>query len=135
MTGRLDLLGLFILAHEQPGYFNMEHQVLLQAIASQASIAVENARLYASLIQEEQKFTAVLNDAADAILMFDAEKNLLLANPAGDKLFSNYEIKIGQRLPDGQGYDALLHLLDQARFPAPPPPGKSIGPTSAHSQP
>ena len=116
MTGRLDLLGLFILAHEQPGYFNMEHQVLLQAIASQASIAVENTRLYASLIQEEQKFAAVLNGAADAILMFDAEKNLLLANPAGHRLFSNYEIKVGQRLPDGLGYDALLRLLDQAQL-------------------
>ncbi|HSB02636.1 MAG TPA: response regulator [Anaerolineales bacterium] len=113
MAGRLDLLGLFILAHEQPGYFNMEHQLLLQAIASLASIAVENARLYASLIQEEQKFTAVLHNAADAILMFDAEKQLLLANPAGRKLFTDYELKVGQQLPDGLGYDSFLRLLNQ----------------------
>ncbi len=113
LAGRLDLLGLFILAHEQPGYFNVEHQLLLQAIASQASIAVENARLYTSLVQEEQKFTAVLNHAADAILMFDAEKHLLLANPAGHRLFTDYEIKVGQQLPEGLGYDALLRLLEQ----------------------
>ncbi|MBN2117487.1 MAG: response regulator [Anaerolineales bacterium] len=113
MAGRLNLLGLFILAHEKPGYFNVEHQLLLQAIASLASIAVENARLYASLIQEEQKFTAVLHNAADAILMFDAGKHLLLANPAGRKLFTDYEIKVGQRLPDGLGYDSFLRLLDQ----------------------
>jgi signal transduction histidine kinase/DNA-binding response OmpR family regulator len=113
MAGRFDLLGLFILAHEQPGYFNVEHQLLLQAIASLASIAVENARLYTSLIQEEQKFTAVLNNAADAILMFDAEKHLLLANPAGRRLFTDYEIKVGQQLPSGLGYDAFLRLLDQ----------------------
>jgi signal transduction histidine kinase/DNA-binding response OmpR family regulator len=113
MAGRLDLLGLFILAHEQPGYFNAEHQLLLQAIASQTSIAVENAQLYTSLIQEEQKFTAVLHNAADAILMFDAEKHLLLANPAGRKLFTDYEIKIGQQLSAGLGYDSFLRLLDQ----------------------
>ncbi|HET9912801.1 MAG TPA: response regulator [Anaerolineales bacterium] len=115
MTGRFELLGLFILAHEQPGYFSMEHQVLLQAIASQASIAVENARLYASLKQEEQKFTAVLHNAADAILMFDTEKRLLLANPAGRKLFTDYEIKVGQCLPGGLGYDPFLRLLDQTQ--------------------
>jgi len=115
MAGRLDLLGLFILAHEQPGYFNAGHQVLLQAIASQASIAVENARLYTSLVQEEQKFTAVLHNAADAILMFDAEKHLLLANPAGRKLFTDYEIKVGQVLPTGLGYDPFLSLLDQTQ--------------------
>ncbi len=115
MAGRYDLLGVFILAHEQPGYFNAEHQLLLQAIASQASIGVENAQLYTSLIQEEQKFTAVLNNAADAILMFDAEKHLLLANPAGRKLFTDYEIKVGQHLPDGLGYDAFLRLLDQTQ--------------------
>jgi len=113
MAGRLDLLGLFILAHEQPGYFNAEHQLLLQAIAGQTSIAVENAQLYTSLIQEEQKFTAVLHNAADAILMFDAEKHLLLANPAGRKLFTDYEIKIGQPLSTGLGYDSFLRLLDQ----------------------
>ncbi len=115
MVGHSELLGLFILAHEQPGYFNTEHQLLLQAIASLASIGVENARLYVSLIQEEQKFTAVLNNAADAILMFDTGKRLLLANPAGRKLFTDYDIKVGQCLPDGLGYDALLRLLDQTQ--------------------
>ncbi|HSK87275.1 MAG TPA: response regulator [Anaerolineales bacterium] len=113
MAGRFDLLGLFILAHEQPGYFNAEHQLLLQAIASQTSIAVENAQLYTSLIQEEQKFTAVLHNAADAILMFDAEKHLLLTNSAGRKLFTDCEIKIGEPLPAGLGYDSFLRLLDQ----------------------
>jgi signal transduction histidine kinase len=116
MIGRFELLGLFILAHEQSGYFNVEHQVLLQAIASLASIAVENAQLYASLIQEEQKFTAVLHNAADAILMFDAEKRLLLANPAGRKLFTDYELKVGQPLPGGLGYDSFLRLLDQTEL-------------------
>lgn len=113
MAGRLDLLGIFILAHEQPKYFTSAHQLLLQAIASQTSIAVENAQLYTSLIQEEQKFTAVLNNAADAILMFDAGKRLLLANPAGRKLFTDYDLKVDQALPAGLGYDSFLHMLDQ----------------------
>jgi CheY-like chemotaxis protein len=42
MFGRLDLLGLLILTHEQKNYFRLDHLLLLQAIASQAAIAIEN---------------------------------------------------------------------------------------------
>jgi signal transduction histidine kinase len=52
MLGRHAVLGLLVLAHEQTGYFSLEHKLLLQAITSQAAIAVENARLYASAQRE-----------------------------------------------------------------------------------
>jgi GAF domain-containing protein len=51
MFGRFELLGLLILAHEQPGYFSMDHLLLLQAIASQAAIAIENVRLFSEMQQ------------------------------------------------------------------------------------
>ena len=47
MLGRFGLLGLLILAHESAGYFSLEHMLLLQALASQAAIAMENARMVA----------------------------------------------------------------------------------------
>jgi GAF domain-containing protein len=46
LFGRLDLIGALMLVHGQAGYFNLEHQRLLQAIANQAAIAVENIQLY-----------------------------------------------------------------------------------------
>jgi CheY-like chemotaxis protein len=46
MVGRLGLLGLIVLAHEKTGYFRLDHQPLLQAIAGQAAIAVENAQFH-----------------------------------------------------------------------------------------
>ncbi len=46
LYGRDDLVGALMLIHNQPGYFNLEHQRLLQAIANQAAIAVENIQLY-----------------------------------------------------------------------------------------
>lgn len=42
-----NLLGAFILAHKQPGYFSHEHGSLLQAIANQSAMAVQNALLSA----------------------------------------------------------------------------------------
>ena len=114
MLGKNDLLGLLILVHEQPDYFKLEHQILLQAIASQAAIAVENAQLYSSVAREQQKLAAVLQSAADAILVFTTDSCLSLLNPAAEKLFTDYEAKLGQPLAQGCGYDSLIELLQRA---------------------
>ncbi len=107
MFGRHELIGLLILAHEQTGYFNLDHQLLLQAITSQAAIAVENAQLYSSVAKEQMKLNAVLQSAADAILVFDADGCLSLLNPAGKNLFADYDAKIGLPLMRGQGYELI----------------------------
>ena len=114
LFGRFDLLGVLVLAHEQNGYFSQEHMLLLQALASQAAIAIENARLYSSMAQEQQRLNAVLQCAADATLVFDAERNLSLFNTAAQKLFDDYEIKLGQAFAPGEDYDALIDLLKTA---------------------
>ena len=115
MFGRHQLLGLLLLTNEQPNYFTLEHLLLLQAICSQASIAIENAQLYDKMAQEQQRLAAVLQSAADAILMFDKENRLSLVNPAGQKLFTDYEMKLGQQLVEGKGYDSLIRALEQMR--------------------
>lgn len=112
MFGRLGLLGLLVLAHEQSGYFRLEHKLLLQAIASQAAIAVENARLYSGVAQEQQRMAVVLESAADAILTFDADGCLTLLNPAGEKLFADDHAKVGSSLTRGIGYDTFINLLE-----------------------
>jgi len=115
LNGRKDLLGLLVLTHEQESYFNLDHLLLLQAIASQAAIAVENAGLYSNVAQEQKRLAAVLRHAAEAILMFDAHGRLILLNPAGEKLFTDFNANINQPLPDGHGYDALIKMLGDAR--------------------
>jgi signal transduction histidine kinase/response regulator RpfG family c-di-GMP phosphodiesterase len=114
MFGRLGLLGLLVLAHEQSNYFNLEHKLLLQAIAGQAAIAVENAQLYSGAVQEQQRLAAVLRSAADAILMFDADAHLTLLNPAGEKLFKDGHAKLDSPLPSGAGYDVFIEYLGAA---------------------
>ena len=114
MFGRNHLLGVLLLGNEQVGYFKLEHLLLLQAICSQASIAVENAQLYEIMAQERQHLAAVLQSAADAILMFDAENRLSMVNPAGQKLFTDYEMRIGRQVTGGMGYDSLVQSLQQA---------------------
>ena len=115
MYGRLDIIGLIILFHERPGYFNSEHQLLLQAIASQAAIALQNVQLYASMSQERERMAAILQSAADAILTFDVDACLVSLNPAGEKLFSNGNARLGRPLAPDSGSDSLIELLEGAR--------------------
>ena len=113
MLGRFALIGLLVLTHERAKYFRQEHQVLLEAIASQAAIALENAQLYANVSRERQKLAAVLQSAADAILMFNAEGCLSLLNPAAEKLFTDYQAKLERPLGRDGGYDPLVRLVDE----------------------
>jgi len=115
LSGRRELMGLLILAHEQENYFNTDHLLLLQAIASQAAIAIENGRLYADMAQEQKKLAVVLRYAAEAILLFDESGKLCLLNPAGEKLFTDFSTRINERLPKNSGYESFVTLLDDAR--------------------
>lgn len=112
LFGRLNLIGLLVLIHEQADYFTVEHQLLLQALASQAAIAIENARLYTNMAQEQQKLTIILQSAADPIFMFDANESLSMLNPAAIGLFTDYETKLGMPLARGRGFDPLLEVLE-----------------------
>jgi len=46
LMGRHEVIGVLTLTHDSAAHFDANHQVLLQAIASQASIAIENAQLF-----------------------------------------------------------------------------------------
>ena len=46
LFARGDVTGLFSLSKREPSYFNQEHLTLAEAMASQASVAVENAILF-----------------------------------------------------------------------------------------
>jgi signal transduction histidine kinase len=116
LLGRRNLLGLLILTHEQENYFNLDHLLLLQAIASQAAIAVENSSLYASVEQQQHRLTAVLQNAEEAILIFDTQGRISLLNSHAEQLFNEHALKLGKNLPSGQGVDALAELLEQVRI-------------------
>lgn len=114
LHGRHSLLGLIVLTHEQENYFTTDHLLLLQAIASQAAIAIENARLYSEVVQEQKRMAAILHHASEAILLFDAQGKLVLLNPSGEKLFTDFEARLNQPLPAGHGYDAFIQMLHEA---------------------
>ena len=113
--GRHKILGVLTLSHEQPNQFTHEQLNLVQAIASQAAIAFENAQLYSTIQQEQKRLEAVLHAVADAIMLMDANGRIQLVNPAGSRLFTDINTRLGYPLPHGKGYDPLINLLSQAK--------------------
>ena len=60
------VVGVIDIQSEYPGFFNEEHQRLLELTASRMAIAVENARLYTRVSRQAQTL-AVLNDISREI--------------------------------------------------------------------
>ncbi len=96
--GLLNGTGLLLAAHEQvigvififrnyPDLFTHNDRVLLQSFADQAAIAVYNARLYGQVMYEKQRLDALLNAAADGILILQADHTIERCNLAFEKLF------------------------------------------------
>jgi signal transduction histidine kinase len=67
------VVGLVSLSSSRPGYFTMHHAALTMAIAQQAAVAIENARLYeraqeAAALEERQRLARELHDSVSQAL-------------------------------------------------------------------
>ncbi len=70
-----------------PNAFTPERVALLELLASQAAIGLENARLYAELQGSEKRFRALIEYGADAIVMIGSDGRVLYASPSVEKMF------------------------------------------------
>jgi len=107
--------GVFSVHSQRAGAFQESDRVVLETLASQITSALERIQLFESVEHEQRQLSAVLRSAADAILVFDTQGVLLLANPAGQRLFTDIQAQVGQPLPEESGYDDLTHMLDGLR--------------------
>ena len=81
------VIGVIFIFRNYPDMFTHNDRVLLQSFADQAAIAVFNAQLYGQVSYEKQRLDALLDSAADGILILDADFNIERCNTAFEKLF------------------------------------------------
>jgi len=81
------VIGVIFIFRNYPDLFTPNDRVLLQSFADQAAIAVFNARLYGQVSYEKQRLDALLNSAADGILILQADHTIERCNLAFEKLF------------------------------------------------
>jgi PAS domain S-box-containing protein len=81
------LIGVIFIFRNYPDLFSPNDRLLLQSFADQAAIAVFNARLYGQVSYEKQRLDALLESAADGILILKADHIVERCNAAFQKLY------------------------------------------------
>jgi signal transduction histidine kinase len=90
--------GVLWAAYNKQRAFTEADLRFVSTLASQASLAVANIRLFLTVELSRRQLEAILNSTPDPVLVTDASNRLILANPAAGHLF-NVTIRRGER-PD-----------------------------------
>ncbi len=108
----IGVLGVSNKISEQP--FTERDVLLLSAMADYAAIAIENAQLFSAVETERSELEAVLRGTADAVIVLDQEKRVLLCNPAARKDFHIETPDVtGRALSDVVRSQALRDLFER----------------------
>lgn len=81
------VIGVIFIFRNYPDLFTQNDRILLQSFADQAAIAVFNARLYGQVSYEKQRLDALLDAAADGILILNADHTIERCNVSFEKMF------------------------------------------------
>ncbi|MFH1260000.1 MAG: ATP-binding protein [Elusimicrobiota bacterium] len=94
--------------HLSRGYFDQADLPFLQSFASQAAIAIENARLFQTLKLEKEKIETIFNGMSDGAIFTDGEGNILMINQAAGPFFNSDTTQLlGQKISSiFNGFDA-----------------------------
>ncbi len=109
-------VGAIILNDQTSGrVFSKEDQDVLALIASQAAVAIENARLFDDIRDERNRTRAILDSIADGVFTTDLEQRITLVNPAAEQL-------LGINSPEllNKVYFEVLGVSDRQGNPVPP---------------
>jgi two-component system phosphate regulon sensor histidine kinase PhoR len=122
------VVGVLSIHSRRAGAFQESDRVLLEMLAAHIANALERMQLFEQIERGQKRLSAVINGAADAILVMDHVGRLELANPAGLRLFTDVETRVGHQLPEHRGYDALIRLLGEAQQLGAPVNGEVLWP-------
>jgi signal transduction histidine kinase len=81
------VIGVIFIFRNYPDLFTQNDRILLQSFADQAAIAVFNARLYGQISFEKQRLDALLDSAADGILILNADLTIERVNDAFERMY------------------------------------------------
>lgn len=82
LIARRQVVGVIFIFRNYQGGFSANDTALLQSFADQAAIAVHNAQLYSEVSHEKRRLDALLDSAADGILILSPDHTIERCNPA-----------------------------------------------------
>lgn len=122
------VLGVLGITRDRPDRpYTLDDQRLLQQVADRAALAIENARLYSALRDNEARLAAILGSAMDAIVTVDERQRVVLFNTAAEYIFG---ISHGEAL--SQPIERFIPGGFPARSGVEDESGSGQGPTPGH---
>ena len=102
---REKVIGVIFVFRNYPGIFSSNDRALLQSFANQAAIAVDNAQLYQQVTQDKQRMDALIDSAADGILILSPAHTITRCNPAFARM-------LGESINNivGKSHEAVIGL-------------------------
>ena len=123
LATRQRVMGVIFIFRGYSGLFSANDRLLLGSFASQAAIAVQNAQLYSIVSRENQRLDALLNSAADGILILENDLQIERCNPALLRMLNTSEDAVL-----GQFHDKVIRW-------AKPPQGLTLEDAAANGWP
>jgi K+-sensing histidine kinase KdpD len=94
LVTRQRVVGVIFIFRSYPDLFSANDRALLRSFATQAAIAVQNAVLYSQINEEKQRMSALLDSAADGILILTNDHRVESCNPALARMLDTSQDKI-----------------------------------------
>jgi PAS domain S-box-containing protein len=88
MVTQKRVVGLIFIFRGYPGMFSNNDRNVLNSFASQAAVAVRNAQLYTTVTMNKQRLDAILDSAADGILIIGPNQIIERCNIAFSRMIS-----------------------------------------------
>jgi signal transduction histidine kinase len=82
LVARQSVVGVIFIFRSYQDNFSVNDRALLSSFADQAAIAVQNALLYSDSVRSRRRMDALLDSAADGILILMADLTVERSNPA-----------------------------------------------------
>jgi signal transduction histidine kinase len=98
------VIGVIFIFRSYPDLFSANDKQLLQSFADQAAIAVFNARLYGQITVEKQRLDALIDTAADGILILNADHTIERANDAFERIYGQSDDQLR-----GKKHEEIIH--------------------------
>lgn len=107
LIARQRVIGVIFVFRSYQGIFSTNDRLLLQSFADQAAIAVNNALLYSQVAREKQRMDALLDSAADGILILSPGKAIERCNLALARMLAT-----APKMVEGQDHTQVIRLLN-----------------------
>jgi PAS domain S-box-containing protein len=95
-----EIVGGLFLGHPDSGMFTERHERIIEGLAAQAAVAIDNARLYNEARTQQEHLRITLASIGDAVIATDAQGRINFMNP------------VAQALTGWSDYDATNNALE-----------------------